>query len=179
MTSVPNLRHPIATFVVAVVGVIGIGVGVLAAQGSSKVIRQGPPTGTYVVAECQYNDNTSVRIYGPPGFRFAAEFPRPPAARWMRSVPSDSNLTFRVMEIRNGRRRACGDVVIVDQTHNNGSYLFPPRGVYAWARHYHWKPIWQSAGPHRLTVWQIEPVGCNTTGALPGGCGGFLVATDG
>ncbi len=64
-----KLRHPIVMFVVAVLAVIGIGVGVLATQG--------PPKGTYVVAGCRYI-NASVQTYGSQRSRLAAEFPAQP-----------------------------------------------------------------------------------------------------
>ncbi len=62
-------HHPIALFVVAVLGVIGIGVGVLAASGGAGFVMapnltEGPS-----------------HTYGPPGLRFVAAFPGTPTCR--------------------------------------------------------------------------------------------------
>ena len=64
-----RIRHPIALFVIAVIGVIGIGVGVLAASGGAGFVMapnltEGPS-----------------RTYGPPGLQFVAAFPGTPTCR--------------------------------------------------------------------------------------------------
>ena len=164
-----KLRHPIVMFVVAVLAVIGIGVGVLATQG--------PPKGTYVVAGCRYI-NASVQTYESQGSRFASEFPVQPTKTLVRSTPTMPYLLFGTSE-SNGRRRACLDAVVVESTRSPGWTKFAPGGLYHLARRNHWKVISQDAGPPRMTVWRIQPVGCSTTGVLPGGCTGYLAATNG
>ena len=64
-----RIRHPIALFIIAVIGVIGIGVGVLAASGGAGFVMapnltEGPS-----------------RTYGPPGLQFVAAFPGTPTCR--------------------------------------------------------------------------------------------------
>jgi hypothetical protein len=64
-----TVHHPIAVFIVAVLAVIGIGVGVLAASGGAGFVMapnltEGPS-----------------RTYGPPGLQFLAAFPGTPTCR--------------------------------------------------------------------------------------------------
>jgi hypothetical protein len=159
-----NLHHPIAVFVVAVLIVIGIGVGVLAAQGT--------PKGTYVVAGCRFSD-ASVQTYGPPGSRFAAEFPMQPTER--HAVPGEFRLMFRVSEPRRGRGYGCIDAVVVEPAHDFPSLAFGTHySIYDQAHRWHLKVISQRAGTFRVTVWQFQPVHCYAYR-----CIGTLLAADG
>lgn len=162
-----KLRHPIAMFVVTVLVVVGIGVGVLAAQG--------PPKGTYIVAGCRYSDNATVQTYGPAGSRFAVEFPIQPTEQ--RAVPGKYHLTFRVSEPRTGSGYRCFAAVIIEPERDFPSFSFGAYnrvGIYEQAQRWHLKVILQEAGPPRLTVWQFQQVRCHAYR-----CIGTLLATDG
>ena len=168
MTKMRKLFHPIAVFVITVLAIIGIGVGVLAAQG--------PPNGTYVVAGCRYSDNASVRIYGPPGSRFAAEFPIQPTEQ--PAVPGKYHLTFRVSEPPRGRGYGCIAAVTIEPKRDFPSFSFGAYnrvGIYEQAQRWQLKVIWQKAvGPPRLTVWRFQRIHCHAYR-----CIGTRLATDG
>ena len=65
--TIPNLRHPIATFLSAVVAVILVGVGVLAISGDGALPLPRP-----TLASCA---EPGAAVLGPPGARFIAAFP--------------------------------------------------------------------------------------------------------
>jgi hypothetical protein len=64
-----TVKHPIAVFVVAVLGVVAIGVGVLAATGGAGFVMAPSLT------------EGASRTYGPPGLQFVAAFPGTPTCR--------------------------------------------------------------------------------------------------
>ena len=64
-----RIRHPIALFIIAVIGVIGIGVGVLAASGGAGFVMAPNLT------------KAPRATYGPPGLQFVAAFPGTPTCR--------------------------------------------------------------------------------------------------
>jgi hypothetical protein len=66
LATVRAVRHPIAMFVMAVLGVVAIGVGVLAASGGAGFVMAPNLT------------EGASRAYGPPGLQFVAAFPGTP-----------------------------------------------------------------------------------------------------
>jgi hypothetical protein len=66
--TIPNLRHPIAAFVLVVLAVIFVGVGVLAASGQGAL-----PLPPIRLASCAKPNS---KLLGPRGARFAAAFPK-------------------------------------------------------------------------------------------------------
>ncbi len=76
MTTVHKLRHPIATFVVTVLAVIGIGVGVVAAT-------------------------TTEPVYGPPGARFTVTFPGRVNEQNMKLPAPDNGVGYNAADHRN------------------------------------------------------------------------------
>jgi hypothetical protein len=160
---VHKLRHPIVMFVMAVLVVIGIGVGGLAAEG--------PPKGTYVLGGCRYSDNAVVQTYGPTGSQFVVEFPMKPDI-----VRRGSLLGMRVNENRKGSNKGCVSLVEMVPLHT-ATYPFSGN-LYEEARQGYWKVVSEQAGPPRLTIWQFSPVRCPALPHYPP-CFGVLIATDG